>query len=36
MSGVSEKLVQDGICERLSELGWELTLNDAELGRPVD
>ena len=36
MSGVAERVVQDGISERLGGLGWELTLDDAELGRPVD
>ena len=36
MSGVSERVVQNGICERLAELGWDLTLDDADLERPVD
>ena len=36
MSGVSERVVQNGICERLAGLGWDLTLDDAELERPVD
>ena len=36
MNDGPEKVIQNGICERLSALGWDLTLNDDELGRPVD
>ena len=36
MSEVAERTVQNGICKRLAELGWSLTLEDESLGRPVD
>jgi type I restriction enzyme R subunit len=36
VSEVAERTVQNGICKRLAELGWSLTLEDESLGRPVD
>jgi hypothetical protein len=36
MIEVAERTVQNGICKRLAELGWALTLDDERLGRPVD
>jgi len=33
---MDERSLQNGICERLAGLGWELTRSDSELGRPVD
>ena len=36
MSDVAERTIQNGICKRLAELGWDLTLKDDELGRPLD
>ena len=36
MSDVAERVVQNGICERLVASGWSLTLNDEDLGRSVD
>ena len=36
MSGLPEWVVQNGFCDRLAGLGWELTLADEQLGRPVD
>ena len=36
MSGLPEWVVQNGFCDRLADLGWDLTLADVELGRPVD
>lgn len=36
MNGMDERSLQNGICERLAGLGWELTRSDSELGRRVD
>ncbi len=34
MSYLPEKEVQHGLCKRLAKLGWDLTIDDEELGRP--
>ncbi len=36
MTDLVERTVQNGLCEKLAELGWDLALDDEELGRRYD